>query len=171
MLESLGRLGRQPRRIALILSVNVRLLLGSSSLVSLSLRFWCQNASFLIRIVEPLFSLPRFWQRRRNSRSLLNGMILHIRQESSRLLANTAMDAPEMLRQILLSRKANACAAFAVSVRAHTASFWAAMLAVNFTLMAEEAAGVGEALDFFAAWLCTDVGTVMLVHVFAVEYC
>ena len=78
------------------------------------------------------------------------------------------MHAPKMLREIFLSGKANTRAAFAVAIRAHAACFGAAVLAVDFALVAEEAAGVGEALDFFAAGFFADVRAVVLVHVFAV---
>lgn len=43
------------------------------------------------------------------------------------------------------------------------------MLAVDFSLVAGEAAGVGEAIYFLAAWFFADVGSVMLVHVFTMD--
>lgn len=73
-----------------------------------------------------------------------------------------------MLRQILLSGKANARAALTVAEGAHAARFWAAVLAVDFTLVPEEAARVGEALDFFAAGFFADVGAGVFVHMLAI---
>jgi hypothetical protein len=38
---------------------------------------------------------------------------------------------------------------------------------VNFALMSEEAAGICEALELFAARLCALIWSIVLVHVFA----
>ena len=77
------------------------------------------------------------------------------------------MTPSQMLIQIFFPGKPDAGAAFAVFVRTHAAGFGAAVLAVDFALVAEETAGVGEAADVVAFGFFADVGAVVLVHVFS----
>lgn len=72
-----------------------------------------------------------------------------------------------MFIEVFLPGEPGSGAAFAVAVRAHTGRLGAAMLLVDFAFMAEEAAGVGEALEFFATEFATDVRAGVLVHVFS----
>lgn len=83
------------------------------------------------------------------------------------LLTDVPMHPAEMLGQVFFPGEASAAAPFAVGVRAHVAGFGAAMLPVDFPLVTEQAAGVGEAEDFLAAWFFADVWPSMFVSVFA----
>jgi len=76
------------------------------------------------------------------------------------------MHAPQMLIQVLLAREARPRTALAIAMRTHARGFRAAVLLVDLALVAKQAAGVGEALDFLAARLGTDVRAGVFVHVF-----
>ena len=75
-----------------------------------------------------------------------------------------------MLSKILLPRKASSSAPLAITMWTHAGRFWTAVLLVDFALVAEEAARVGEALDLFAAGFLTDVRAGVLVVVFSGIY-
>ena len=81
---------------------------------------------------------------------------------------DATMDAAEVFVEVLFAREARAGAAFAVAVGTHARRLGATVLLVNFALVAEQTAGVGEALDLLAAGLFTDVRAQVLVHVFSV---
>jgi len=78
------------------------------------------------------------------------------------------MTTPEVLVQVFFAAEANTGAAFAVLVRTHAADFRAAVLPVDFALVAEETARIGEAADVVAFWFVADVGAGVLVHMLTV---
>lgn len=75
-----------------------------------------------------------------------------------------------MFVKVFFPGEPGAGTAFAVAMRAHPRRLGAAMLLVDFALMAEEAAGVGEALDLLAAELVADVRAGVLVLVFPTRW-
>ena len=74
-----------------------------------------------------------------------------------------------MFGKIFFSREAVASAPFAVRVGTLVAGFGAAVLAMDFPLVTDQAAAVGEAADFFAPWFFANVGPVVFISVFAIE--
>lgn len=83
------------------------------------------------------------------------------------LFTDLSMDPAEMLSEIFLPREAVAAAPFAVWVWTLVATFGAAVLAVDFALVAVQSTSVGEAADLLAAWFSADVGPVVFISVFA----
>lgn len=79
------------------------------------------------------------------------------------------MHAAYVLSEVLFPREAGAGAARAVEDGAEQGFFFEfAIRLVDFAFMAQEAAAVGEAVKFLAAFDVAFVGTVVLVHVLAV---
>ena len=78
------------------------------------------------------------------------------------------MAAPQMLVQIFLSGEADPSASLAVLVRTHASSFGTTMLTMDFSLVAEKPARVGEATDVVAFGFIADVRPGVLVHVLSV---
>lgn len=76
--------------------------------------------------------------------------------------------AAEMLVKVLLAGEALARVALAVRVRAVDSVLGPAVLVVDFALVSEETARVREAWEVLAALGGAAVGTLVLVHVFAV---
>jgi hypothetical protein len=77
------------------------------------------------------------------------------------------MYSTKMLIKILLSRKALAGMSFAVWVRAVDSVLGTAVLAMDFPLMSEEAAGVCKAGKVFTSFGRAAVRAFVLVHMFA----
>lgn len=73
-----------------------------------------------------------------------------------------------MLVEVFLAGEAFSSVALTGRVGAVDGVFGAAMFVVDFAFVAEEAAGVGEAREVFAAEDEATVGTLMFVHVFTV---
>jgi hypothetical protein len=76
------------------------------------------------------------------------------------------MTTAKMLSEVLLAREPITGAAVAIAVRAHKCLLGISVLLVDFTLVAQETARVGEALDFVAVGFIALVGAVMFIHVF-----
>ena len=75
-----------------------------------------------------------------------------------------------MLSEIFFPREAGAGAALAVVEGAEEGFLGPAVHFVHFAFVAEQAAAVGEALEFLAAFDVAFVRTVVLVHVLAVKF-
>jgi hypothetical protein len=74
-----------------------------------------------------------------------------------------------VLSKILFPREAGAGTALAVVEGTEEGFLGAAVHLVDFALVSQQSATVGEALELLAAFDVALVGTVMLVHVFAVD--
>ena len=85
------------------------------------------------------------------------------------IAGRVSVDAANVLGKVLLARETGAHATLAVLVGAEEGLFGAAVHLVHFALVAQEATRVGEALQFFAAFVSAYVGTVMFIHVFTVR--
>lgn len=77
--------------------------------------------------------------------------------------------AAQVLVEVLLAGEALAGVALAVWVRAVDRVLWSAVLVVDFALVAEETAGICKAGQVFASVGRAAIGTLVLVHVFAVR--
>lgn len=80
------------------------------------------------------------------------------------------MATPKMLVQVFFPAEADTSAAFAVLVWTHAADLRAAVLPVDFTLVAEETARVGEATDVVTFRFLADVGAGVLVHMLTIFF-
>jgi len=81
--------------------------------------------------------------------------------------AGSAVYAADVLSEIFFPREAGAGAALAVVEGAEEGFLGPAVHFVHFAFVAEQAAAVGEALEFLAAFDVAFVRTVVLVHVLA----
>jgi len=81
--------------------------------------------------------------------------------------SSISVDASQMLVEVLLPRKSFSSVAFAIYMWAVQLLSRTTMLVMNFTLVSEKTARVREAWELFATFSRTLVGSVMLVHVFA----
>jgi hypothetical protein len=73
----------------------------------------------------------------------------------------------KMFSEVFLARETMAGAAVAVGVRAHKCLLGIGVFLVDFALVAQETARVGETLNLVAVRLIALVGAIMFIHVFA----
>jgi len=80
-------------------------------------------------------------------------------------LTGVCMDPSQVLVQVFLARKSLATMSLAIWVRAVELLSWSAVEIMNFSLMSQETAGVGETWELFATIRWAFVGSIMFVHV------
>jgi len=90
----------------------------------------------------------------------------HVNNNSRTFIAMHVATA-KMLSEVLLARETIAGAAVAIGVRAHECLLGIGVFLVDFALVAQETARVGETLDLVAVRFIAFVGAIMFIHVFA----
>jgi hypothetical protein len=81
--------------------------------------------------------------------------------------SSDAMNAAKMLVEVLLAGESFAGMSLAFRHCASKLLLWAAMLAMNFSLVSQQTTGIGKALKFGALRLWAPVWSIVFVHVFA----
>ena len=77
------------------------------------------------------------------------------------------MHAAKMFIEVFLAGKTFAGMPLAIRHCASELLLWAAMFAVDFSLVSQQTTGIGEALEFGALGLWASVWSIVFVHVFA----
>lgn len=76
---------------------------------------------------------------------------------------------PEMLLEVLLARKPVSGTAVAVGIRTHQGFLCVDVFLVDFALVSKQATGVCETLHFVASWFHAFIGSIVFIHVFAIQ--